>query len=143
MIQGLVVVFLSINITIGYVVAGVLFSHLEAETAGSIMGRLLSRLYLVDMFILVSVIAILFFRAAFNLKKLGWLLAALGLVITNGFYLSPLMKQLKSAGVDAQALGIGFSGWHAVSQIIFMLTLALLIIWWFFDYRKTYPTSVD
>ncbi|MBD3612203.1 MAG: DUF4149 domain-containing protein [Hydrogenovibrio crunogenus] len=143
MIQALIVTFLSINITVGYVVASVLFSHLDAAVAGKIMGHLFSGLYLVDALILLTVLLVLFLRKQGGFNKQGWLLASLILISGNALYVSPLMTQLKSAGVSAQVLGMSFSGWHAVSQIIFMLALGFVIIWWLFVYPKTYSASTD
>lgn len=143
MIQALIAIFLSINITVGYVVASVLFSHLESVVAGKIMGRLFSGLYVVDILILLAVLLVLFIRKQREFNKQGWLLASLILISGNALYVSPVMTQLKLAGVNAQVLGMSFSGWHAVSQIIFMLALGFVIIWWLFVYPKTYSASAD
>ena len=143
MIQTLVVTFLSINITIGYIVASVLFNQLASAKAGSIMEQLLSGLYLTDVLILLAILGILFIKNQFGFKRHAWLLASLGLILGNGFYVSPLMSQLKLLGTDATVLGMSFSGWHAVSQIIFMLTLVLILFWWLFVYQRTYSASVD
>ncbi|RUM90642.1 MAG: hypothetical protein DSZ27_08100 [Thiomicrospira sp.] len=143
MINALIVAFLSINITIGYVVASVLFSHLESAVAGKIMGHFFSGLYIIDVLILLAVILILFLRKQRGFYKQGWLWVSLLLILLNALYLSPIMAQLKLAGADAQALGMSFSGWHAASQIIFMLALGFVIIWWLFVYSKTYSASTD
>lgn len=143
MIQTLVVTFLSINITIGYIVASVLFSQLASAKAGSIMEQLLSGLYLADVLILLAILGILFIKKQLGFKRHTWLLASLGLVLGNGFYVFPLMTQLKLLGADATVLSMSFSGWHAVSQIIFMLTLGLILFWWLFVYQRTYSASAD
>jgi len=143
MVQALIITFLSINITVGYVVASVLFRYLEAGVAGKIMGHLFSGLYLVDILILLTVLLICFLRKRHGFQKQGLLLASLALIIGNAFYVSPIMVQLKLAGGTVQVFGMSFSGWHAVSQIIFMLALGFVLIWWLFVYSKTYSTSID
>ncbi|MDG4813501.1 DUF4149 domain-containing protein [Hydrogenovibrio sp. 3SP14C1] len=143
MIQALVVTFLSINITIGYIVASVLFKQLASTKAGSIMEQLLSGLYLADVLILIAILGILFIKKQFGFKKHSSLLASLGLVLGNGFYVFPLMTKLKILGADATVLSMNFSGWHAVSQIIFMLTLGFVLFWWLVVYQRTYSASFD
>ena len=97
MVQALIITFLSINITIGYVVASVLFRYLEAGVAGKIMGHLFSGLYWVDILILLTVLLICFLRKRHGFQKQALLLASLTLIIGNAFYVSPIMVQLKLA----------------------------------------------
>lgn len=120
---------LVLNIAIGYWVAFVLFSMLASDVAGQIMGVFLQTLYWID---LVSVVMLILLswkcRQFFRLGR--WeLWSGLLLVALNLFYVSPIMKTLKSSAAQSEILAFSFSQWHGISQGIFLLFLGFLLVW--------------
>lgn len=128
-IQQLAAVWLTLNLTIGYGVAPVLFSQLDSEVAGEIMAVLLSATYWLDIIILLLMLWISR-QAAKWVKRDRWLWGALTAIVINLAWISPLMAQLKQLPeMDAIILGLNFAAWHGVLQLVFLCAWLSVLIW--------------
>lgn len=120
---------LTLNWVVGYGVAPVLFSQLDAQVAGSIMAILLSATYWADLAILMLMSGIIRQTVKWS-KREGWLLVAMVAVIINLAGISPLMAELKQmAEMDAVVFGLGFAAWHGLSQLVFLCAWLSVLLW--------------
>jgi hypothetical protein len=128
---ALLMILLTANITIGYVVAPVLFGRLSSETAGELMGIFLTGLYGFDLLLLLGLLGLLVLQKRFRPKRELLLGVAALSVAVNLWGISPLMMELKAMGLarSPQLYGMTFAQWHGVSQVLFMLVLVLLVVW--------------
>jgi len=140
--QQLAAAWLTLNWVIGYGVAPVLFSHLDAEVAGEIMAVLLSTTYWLDGAILGLMGGMICLSGKWTRRE-GWLLLAFVAVVLNLAWLSPLMAELKQLPLaDAKLLSLGFSAWHGVSQLVFLVAWVAILLWMFFSIRA-YQTGLS
>ncbi|PLA74742.1 DUF4149 domain-containing protein [Hydrogenovibrio sp. SC-1] len=120
---------LTLNWVVGYGVAPVLFSQLNAQVAGSIMAILLSATYWADLIVLVLMLVVIRQTVKWS-KRERWLLVAMVAVVTNLTWVSPLMSELKQIPeTDAAVFGLGFAAWHGVSQLIFLCAWLSVLLW--------------
>ncbi len=120
---------LTLNWVVGYGVAPVLFSQLDAQVAGSIMAILLSATYWADLAILMLMSGIIRQTVKWS-KREGWLLVAVVAVMINLAGISPLMAELKQmAEMDAAVFGLGFAAWHGLSQLVFLCAWLSVLLW--------------
>lgn len=120
---------LILNWVVGYGVAPVLFSQLDAQVAGSIMAILLSATYWVDLAILMLMLVIIRQTVKWS-KREGGLLVAMVAVATNLAWISPLMSELKQMPeMDAAVFGLGFAAWHGLSQLVFLCAWLSVLLW--------------
>ncbi len=122
-------------LTVGYLVAPILFQMLDKQLAGQVAGRLFHFVFIIG---LVSgpLLALHFWRrsgkAALKNWRLWALVAMLVLVIIGFFVLQPLMQELKTGGlIPGSAEAATFGKLHGISSILYMLTsvagLALIL----------------
>lgn len=127
--QQLAAVWLTLNLSIGYGVAPVLFSQLDSEVAGEIMAVLLSTTYWFDIVILLLMLWMCR-QAGKWAKRDRWLWGALMAVVVNLALISPLMAELKQLpDMDAIILGLNFAAWHGISQLVFLCAWLSVLIW--------------
>ncbi len=131
MYMALLMVLLTANVTIGYVVAPVLFGRLSSEQAGELMGVFLTGLYGVDLILMSALLLLLVLQKRFRARRDVLLIVAVFLVAANLWGISPLMMTLKSMDLatSPELFGMTFAQWHGISQVLFMLTLGLLVVW--------------
>lgn len=128
-VQQLAAVWLTLNLTIGYGVAPVLFSQLDSEVAGEIMAVLLSVVYWLDIIILLLMLWISR-QAGKWVKRDRLLWIALTAVVINLAWISPVMVQLKQLPeMDSIILGLNFAAWHGLSQLVFLCAWLSVLIW--------------
>ncbi|MDX1796225.1 MAG: DUF4149 domain-containing protein [Hydrogenovibrio sp.] len=130
-IPGFALVWLTVNVTIGYVVAPVLFDQLASKLAGQVMSVLLSGLYQFDLVAILLMLMVLFSNKRCQLKRETLLVFSALLVGLNAWVISPKMEWLKSQAESATLNGLGFGQWHGISQGVFLLGLVLFAIWCF------------
>ncbi|KUJ74975.1 hypothetical protein AVO42_06305 [Thiomicrospira sp. XS5] len=128
---ALLMVLLTANVTIGYVVAPVLFGRLSSEMAGELMGVFLTGLYGFDLIFMSVLLLMLIVQKRFRAKREALLVVSSLLVAANLWGISPLMTELKSMGLatSPELFGMTFAQWHGISQALFMLMLGLLVVW--------------
>ena len=135
LLQSLAAAFLTLNLTIGYGVAPVLFSHLSAQVAGTIMAVLLSATYWVDGVVLLIMLVLI--RKGFCLKRESLLMISLGAVGLNLAWISPIMAEIKQLTVDApMVMGMGFAAWHGISQMLFLIAWVSVLAWMSLSYMR-------
>ncbi|MGC9386877.1 MAG: DUF4149 domain-containing protein [Hydrogenovibrio sp.] len=125
---------LTANITLGYIVAPVLFNGLSSEQAGQLMGVFLTGLYGFDLVWLSLMLLVLALQRRFYWAREAILVSAILWVALNLWGVSPLMSALKSLDVATSRIyGLTFAQWHGISQMLFLLMLLCCIVWglWF------------
>lgn len=129
-------VWLTVNITIGYVVAPVLFKVLDKVVAGQVMSILLNGLYFFDLAVILVMIFALMLSQKCHIKRESWLIVAAILVAVNQWFISPKMEWLKLQDMKDQIMQLSFMEWHGVSQVVFLLTLLSFAFWSYKLYRR-------
>lgn len=134
------IVILTANITIGYVVAPVLFSQLTSEQAGNIMSVLLNQLYWVDMLVGLSVLVFLMVKKQCAIKREIWLSGFVAFTALNSFWVSPVMENLKVIKEPVKN-AMTFAQWHGISQIIFLVAWIMILTWLFLASKQLRVTD--
>ncbi|MBN2607262.1 MAG: DUF4149 domain-containing protein [Thiotrichales bacterium] len=129
-------VWLTTNVTIGYIVAPVLFKVLDKMQAGQVMSILLNGLYFFDLAIILLMIFGLMLTQKCHIKRESWLIASAILVGMNQWFISPKMEWLKLHDMKGQVMQLSFMEWHGVSQVVFLLTLLSFAFWSYKLYRR-------
>ncbi|WP_024851601.1 DUF4149 domain-containing protein [Hydrogenovibrio kuenenii] len=122
-------VWLTVNITIGYVVAPVLFSLLDKVQAGQVMSVLLNGLYFFDLAIILFILFGLMLTQACRMKREMWLVITAIMVAVNQWFISPKMEWLKIHDMTGHVMQLSFAQWHGISQLVFLLTLVCFALW--------------
>lgn len=128
-------VWLTANVTIGYVVAPVLFNVLDKMQAGQVMSVLLTGLYFFDLSIVLFILFGLMLTQACHVKRELWLVVTAVLVGINQWFISPRMEWLKVHDMKGEVMNLTFMQWHGISQVDFLLSLVCFAIW-FYLYSK-------
>lgn len=133
---------LGIMISVGYIVAPMLFLHLDKKSAGNIAGELF---HIVSYISLISII-ILFISSCFRygVKKFSGSVSAyflyLGIfaILINEFLITPVIVALKTNQNHylIPLLGNNFMLWHGVSEIIYLITVLTFTVFTFFWARS-------
>lgn len=129
------------QLTIGYVVAPVLFASLDRTTAGSIAAQLFRIEGIVGVVIGVMLLAlsnVLSRRGAIDYRRLRWLLAGMLVCVLIGYFaLQPFMNALRVAAMNA-GTDIGNSPYasrfgmlHGVSSVFYLIEslLGIALVW--------------
>jgi len=129
------------QLTIGYVVAPVLFTSLDRMNAGSIAAQLFRIEGIAGVVLGVLLLAlsnVLSRRGAIGYRRLRWLLAGmLACVLVGYFALQPFMNALRVAAMNA-GMDVGsspyatrFSMLHGVSSLIYLIEslLGIALVW--------------
>ncbi len=139
----LLAVWLGTQLCSGYIVAPVLFSHLDKMTAGAIAGQIfhiVSYLGIASMLLLLTVLKLSHHTAFFKQVRVKIALAILVLVSINEWLITPIIEALKKHQTHAiddllfaslkqsQAIGSSFGIWHGVSSSIFLLVSVLGVV---------------
>ncbi|MBR6026549.1 MAG: DUF4149 domain-containing protein [Neisseriaceae bacterium] len=133
-----IVAWLGIMISVGYVVAPVLFSHLDKETAGNIAGELFHIVSYTSL--IAAVILFIISCMRYGVKKFSGSVSAYCLyvgiftILINEFLITPVIVALKTGQTHKLALLLGdnFMLWHGISQIIYLITVLIALIFTFF-----------
>ncbi|MPQ77173.1 DUF4149 domain-containing protein [Hydrogenovibrio sp. JE_KL2] len=129
-------VWLTTNVTIGYIVAPVLFKVLDKMQAGQVMSILLNGLYFFDLAIILLMIFGLMLTQKCHIKRESWLIASAILVGMNQWFISPKMEWLKLHDMKGQVMQLSFMEWHGVSQVVFLLMLLSFAFWSYKLFRR-------
>ena len=119
--------------SIGYIVAPVLFKHLDRTSAGDIAGQLFSIVSYIGLFVIGMMLFMAALQAGRHVLR-QWrnriLLIILLIILTGQFVLQPMMADLKAAGLNGET-ATRFASLHGVASILYLvnsvLALALLI----------------
>lgn len=130
------------QLTIGYVVAPVLFASLDRTTAGSIAAQLFRIEGIagaVAGVLLLALSNVLSRRGVADYRRLRWLLAGMLLCVLVGYFaLQPFMNALRveamSAGMDIgnSPYAARFGMLHGVSSAFYLVEslLGVALVWW-------------
>ncbi|MBD3821549.1 MAG: DUF4149 domain-containing protein [Thiotrichales bacterium] len=129
-------VWLTTNVTIGYIVAPVLFKVLDKMQAGQVMSILLNGLYFFDLAIILLMIFGLMLSQKCHIKRESWLIVSAILVGMNQWFISPKMEWLKLHDMKGQVMQLSFMEWHGVSQVVFLLMLLSFAFWSYKLFRR-------
>lgn len=131
-LKSLGLIFAILLVTVGYLVAPVVFQNLEQVSAGELVGELLT---LSNWLVLTGLTGILVARLL-GLKALihNWmLLLSISIVVFNQYWLSPLMKSIKldypHGLTKSSEAWSEFAMWHGVYQLLFLALILLLLTW--------------
>jgi len=124
--------FATMLVVIGYVVAPMLFSSLDQVTAGNLVSQLLSyanSALLISLFGLLIIVIGRIDRFVHN-----WLLIiSVLIVLSTEYWISPLMKTIKAAYpsglTKASPDWSTFAMWHGIYQLLFLILILALFIW--------------
>jgi hypothetical protein len=129
------------QLTIGYVVAPVLFTSLDRMTAGTVAARLFRIEGITGVVIGILLLALsnlLSRRGAIDYRRLRWLLVGMLLCVLVGYFaLQPFMNALRVAAMNA-GMDIGnspyasrFAMLHGVSSVIYLIEslLGIALVW--------------
>jgi len=129
------------QLTIGYVVAPVLFASVDRTTAGSIAAQLFRIEGMVGVVIGVMLLAlsnVLLRRGAIDYRRLRWLLAGMLVCVLLGYFaLQPFMNALRVAAMNA-GTDVGNSPYasrfgllHGVSTVFYLIesVLGIALVW--------------
>lgn len=122
-------VWLTANVTIGYVVAPVLFKLLDKMQAGQVMSVLLDGLYFFDLAIILFILSGLMLTQACRMKREIWLVITAIMVGVNQWFISPKMEWLKMHDMTGHVMQLSFGQWHGISQLFFLLSLVSFALW--------------
>jgi hypothetical protein len=129
------------QLTIGYVVAPVLFASVDRTTAGSIAAQLFRIEGIAGVVIGVMLLAlsnVLSRRGAIDYRRLRWLLAGMLVCVLLGYFaLQPFMNALRVAAMNA-GTDVGNSPYasrfgmlHGVSSVFYLIesVLGIALVW--------------
>ena len=129
------------QLTIGYMVAPVLFASVDRTTAGSIAAQLFRIEGMVGVVIGVMLLAlsnVLLRRGAIDYRRLRWLLAGMLVCVLLGYFaLQPFMNALRVAAMNA-GTDVGNSPYasrfgllHGVSTVFYLIesVLGIALVW--------------
>ena len=135
------------QLTIGYVVAPVLFASVDRTTAGSIAAQLFRIEGIVGVVAGVMLLAlsnVLARRGALDYRRLRWLLAGMLVCVVIGYFaLQPFMNALRVQAMNA-GMDVGNSPYasrfgllHGVSSVFYLIEslLGIGLVWWLPVYR--------
>lgn len=132
---------LGIHLSCGYVVAPVLFSALDKMTAGNIAGTLFHIVAYVGIFACVALYLLTIKEQHVQAAYRPLLALALFWVLINEFMVTPVIVALKTAGNHflLTQFGGSFALWHGISSSIYLLCsiLGLCIAWLWVGRRNT------
>lgn len=119
---------------VGIIVAPILFSALDNVTAGMVAGRLFAAIAWVGLVCGIFLLADYVLRyGARGLKQGGFwlLLGMLVCIVINHFAVTPIIASLKlQMNHAAEGLfGGGFSTWHAISSLIYLLQSLMALVY--------------
>lgn len=129
------------QMTIGYVVAPVLFASVDRTTAGSIAAQLFRIEGIVGVVVGILLLAlsnVLSRRGAIDYRRLRWLLAGMLVCVLIGYFaLQPFMNALRvqamNAGVDVgnSPYASRFGMLHGVSSVFYLIEslLGIALVW--------------
>ncbi len=124
------IIFITLNIAVGYGVASTLFTVLPSSVAGDIMAVLLQNIAITNFILLVCLLFGTYWLT-FKGKAIsyGLVLLALSLQFMNATWISQLIIETKTQGI-AWALGAkwSFAEIHGVSQFLFLIVLLIVMI---------------
>ena len=135
------------QLTIGYVVAPVLFASLERMQAGSIAAQLFRIEGITGVVIGVLLLAlsnVLSRRGVIDYRRLRWLLAGMLVCVLIGYFaLQPFMNALRVDAMNA-GMDVGHSPYasrfgmlHGISSVLYLIEslLGLALVWLLPAYR--------
>jgi hypothetical protein len=131
--NGLVMALITLLMTVGYLVAPILFANLSSVVAGDLAGKLFAVSAVIVMLTLSVMIAWLYWMG-FHLK-LTWPLWLSNVVMLALYgWISPAMQAIKAqypTGLSTHsAAWPEFAAWHGVYQVLYLVVIVLLLYWW-------------
>lgn len=132
-LQALIwVIWLGLHLSAGYVVAPVLFRHLDKISAGHIAGVLFAITAYLSLAAVPALLALEYCavaRVAPGVKRLAmaiWLISA-----ANQGLITPVIQDLKAGTRQAwlTELSHSFGLWHGISSTLYLL-VGVLALWW-------------
>ncbi|NOY67244.1 MAG: DUF4149 domain-containing protein [Gammaproteobacteria bacterium] len=131
----------------GYVVAPLLFQMLDKKTAGMVAGQVFTvTSYIGIVCVGFLLLSLLVDASASRLKNFRvWMLAVILLFIIIGqFVLSPMMVELKQAGLSNSIEVAGkFATLHGISSSLFLVNSILGLMLVIFGLRQIRPISSE
>jgi len=119
-------------ITVGYLVAPVLFAELPSKLAGEVAGKLFEFSSLIVLVTLIMSLGV-YVGIEQSIRSVKSLVIALILVSVLRFWIAPWMADIKMAyplGLTRASPDWGtFSTLHGVYQLLFLIVIALLLFW--------------
>lgn len=114
---------LGVHLSCGYVVAPVLFSALDKMTAGNIAGTLFHIVAYIGVFACVALCLLTIKEQHVQAAYRPLLVLTLFLVVINEFMVTPVIVALKTAGNHflLSQFGGSFALWHGISSSIYLL----------------------
>ena len=118
--------------SVGYIVAPVLFQMLDKPVAGNVAGQLFTIISYLGLFAAVALIINILMQYGFNRShwQLWVLIGMLLIIIIGQFFITPMMQELKAAGLTGEN-ATRFGRLHGVSSALFLVNslagLALVI----------------
>ena len=119
-------------ITVGYLVAPVLFAELPSKLAGEVTGKLFEFSSLIILVTLIMLLGV-YIGIEQSIRSVKSLVVSVVLVCVLRFWISPWMAEIK--GDYPLGLTRASEGWetfsmlHGVYQLLFLLTIILLLAW--------------
>ena len=118
--------------SVGYLVAPVLFSELGQKQAGQIAAVLFNQLSLIALIGMALVLTVMLVFEK-QLKHVKSLLLSFVLLLTLKFWISPWMADIKERypqGLDyASADWQLFASLHGIYQLLYLIVVSLLLYW--------------
>ncbi|MCF6253818.1 MAG: DUF4149 domain-containing protein [Thiomicrorhabdus sp.] len=119
-------------VTVGYLVAPVLFAELPSKLAGEVAGKLFEFSSLIVLVVLIMLLGV-YIGLEQSIRSIKSLVVAAVLVSLLRFWIAPWMAEIKAAyplGVTRASPDWGtFSSLHGVYQLVFLMVIALLLFW--------------
>lgn len=119
-------------ITVGYLVAPVLFAELPSKLAGGVAAKLFEFSSLIILVVLVMVLGV-YIGIEQSIRSIKSLVVATVLVSLLRFWIAPWMAEIKAAyplGLTRSSPDWGdFSMLHGVYQLLFLMVIVLLLFW--------------
>jgi len=122
----------------GYVVAPVLFQVLDRQTAGMVAGQIFTVTSYIGIVCCSLLLLSLLFSSTAKLKNYRiWVLAVMLLLVLAGqFILTPMMTELKQAGLSSAEAATSFARLHGISSSLFLLNSILGLVLVIFGLRS-------
>ncbi|WP_127470612.1 DUF4149 domain-containing protein [Thiomicrorhabdus aquaedulcis] len=133
-INGVVIVLITVMLTLGYWVTPLLFGQLEPVLAGALAAKLFSASALLVLGMLTVVILWGVWKNGIFITKSMWPLG-LSIFLMTGLYgwVSPAMQSIKLRypnGVDKLSVDWPmFASLHGVYQVLYLLVIVLMCFW--------------
>lgn len=128
---------LGLHVTVGYVVAPVLFMHLPKMQAGNLAGELFHIVSYISLAngLLLIILGMATRQAFLKTARFVFIIISMLLVVVSEFLLTPVIVALKTGTMDALLLNLvnntNFGFWHGISQLVYMATAAVVLIHFF------------